>query len=218
MRGFNFINPANNRTSGSDYAAFYEMRDKLPKSPDEDIWSRLHTKLPFPKYELIQPPLKTFYIGGYWSKSSDDISEKIRKLSEALDAYEDVKKSIDYASPKKCYYFIDRPTGEKTRIPCSLANVLKKAHEISGDPYYKDMVVIEESKELSQSENISSSSDDGDITEQDKLRNKVITSYETQKNSMKQKIKDYKNKYKKSKEMLMKTSKNTQNCKNYLRI
>jgi hypothetical protein len=142
MRGLNFINPANNRTLGSNYTTLYDMRDALPNLPTEDDWKKVHTKLPFPKYP---PPPKPFYIGDTGSKRSVDTkSNNMEKLRVALRAYDNSNTGIDYKnSVKKCYNYIDRHTGEKYRIPCSLAEVLKKVSKISDDDDYKDMVEIE---------------------------------------------------------------------------
>jgi hypothetical protein len=142
MRGFNFVNPVNNRTTDPDYVTLYDMLDKLPNPPSGDQSPKIQTKLPF-------GTPKTFYIGGTGSKKSygSTISE-IEELNKALNSYdqkENYKKLINYTK-KPCYYYIDPPTGEKTRIPCSLANVLKKAYDISGDPQYDNMVVIKKVK------------------------------------------------------------------------
>jgi hypothetical protein len=148
MSGINFINPTNNRTFGSKYAALYDMRDKLPKPPTKEIWEEVYTKLPFTKFrQSYQPVAKTFYIGGTGSKSSVNTTNNIEKLRAALRKYDDDNnnRTIVHSEPP-CYYFIDRHTREKYRIPCSLAKVLEDASKISKDPYYKNMVVIEETE------------------------------------------------------------------------
>jgi hypothetical protein len=93
MRGFNFINPANNRTTDPDYVTLYKMLDELPNLPSGNQSPKIQTKLPF------RTP-KTFYIGGTGSKRSyDSTISEIEELNKALNSYdqkENCKKLINY--------------------------------------------------------------------------------------------------------------------------
>jgi hypothetical protein len=82
MRGFNFINPANNRTSNSDHEDLYRMLDELG--------SRVRSRRLLEKY---QPLPKPFYIGGT-DQNVRNVASKLENLKNALLEYDDLNLMI----------------------------------------------------------------------------------------------------------------------------